>query len=329
MGGARGAPRYDAAMSMNRTALSALFSLASLIGTADAQGDPMKPVTTPQVKPAEGVVKSVEAAEAAIKSLRMTMTTKGKLPGGLTVTTRGEIRVLRKTQVEAVADPQPTAWLFSQLEYAFGDGLKGRMETARTADGILLFEEDPAFGAVFLQIAPDIVADLEWASAILKKSDLPGMADGRAQTPLGSGVIRDLMRTFDLAIADDESHDGNKGIWLRGTRRAGLDAQDPDLPLADRVEAFVRDRDHALLLARFYVGTDVIQELAVEKLELGAKLQDSDFTVDGHGERIRQVQVYAPMWEQIQEALTGAEAKAKPGEVRPSKVTAKPAAGGK
>ncbi len=313
MGGVRGTPRYDGEPSMNRTTVNVLFCLASLIGTVAAQAPGAESAEKPQVQPVKDLVAAVSSAEAALTSLRMTMATTGKLPGGLDVTTRGELRVLRGTQAK------PGDQQFSALQYSFGDGLEGRMETARTKEGILIFEEDPAFGAVFVHIPADVVADLEWASVILKKTDLPGMVDGRAQSPLGSGMITDLMRTFDLAIAKEKEHEGDQGIWLRGARRAGLDAQDPDLPLADRVEVFVRDRDHAVLLARYFVGVDVVQQVTVEKIEVGAKLAEADFKVDGHGERVRDVRDYQPLWEQVLEAVTGAEAKAKEGDIRPSK----------
>lgn len=299
--------------SMNRTTANALFCLVSLIGTAAAQAAGATPDEKPQTSAVIEFVRSIVKAEAALTSLRMTMATTGKLPGGLDVTTRGELRVLRGTQAK------PVEKQFTTLEYAFGDGLKGSMETARTKDGILIFEKDPAFGSVFVHIPADVVADLEWASVILKKTDLPGMVDGRAQSPLGSGMITDLLRTFDLAIGEQKDHLGDKGTWLRGARRAGLDAQDPDLPLADRVDVFVRDRDHALLLARYFVGTDVVQQITIETLEVNAKLVAADFKVDGHGERVRNVRDYQPIWAQIVEAFTGAEAKAEDGEVRPSK----------
>tara|TARA_R110002072_G_scaffold46591_2_gene128871 strand:- start:50763 stop:51785 length:1023 start_codon:yes stop_codon:yes gene_type:complete len=299
--------------SMNRTTANVLFCLTSLIGTAAGQEGKADPVRNLQSTAVNELVAVIAKAEAAMTSLRMTISTAGQLPGGLRVTTRGELRVLRGTQ------GKPGDQLFSTLQYAFGEGMKGRMETARTKDGILMFEEDPAFGAVFLHIPAEVVSDLEWASVILKKSDLPGMVDGRAQSPLGSGVISDLIRTFDLQIGEGKEHNGDKGIWLGGMRRAGLDAQDPDLPLADRVEVFVRDRDHAVLLARYFVGKDVVQQVIVEKLDVGAKLGDEDFTVDGHGERVRNVRDYAPIWEQVVEAISGAEAKAKEGDLRPSK----------
>jgi len=298
-------------MCMNRTIASLLLVGAPLIGSLVAQDPAKEPKQDPQAVAIKGLVDSMVKAEGALTSLRLKMATLGKLPGGLDVTTRGELRVLRATQAGAATQ------LFSQLEYSFGDGMAGRLETARTKDGITMFEEDPAFGSVFLRIQPEVVRDLEWASGVLQKSDLPGMVDSRAQSPLGSGMVRDMSRVFDLAVAEDSKYGDHQGTWLRGGRKAGLDAQDPDLPLADRVEIFVRGRDHAMLLTRFYVGKDVVQELKIDELEVGAKLEAKDFVVDGHGERIRDVQEYAPMWEQISEAIAAAEQKQK--ELPPSK----------
>lgn len=252
-------------------------------------------------------------AEQALKSLSMTMKTTGRLPGGPEVTTRGELRVLRGTQ------PGAPVRRLSRVEYTFGDGLRGRMESAETAEGILLFEEDPAFGAVFLRIEPSIVKDLEWAGTVLDRSDLPGMVDARARSPLGSGLLADMTRTFDLKIDERTKHGEHEGTWVVGARKAGLDDQDPDLPIADGVEVFVRKRDKALLVARYKVGKDTVQQIEVEKLAVGADLGDDAFVVDGHGVRIRNVQDYAPMWEQIEQALQRADEKAKDGEVRPSR----------
>ena len=311
MGGESGGPRYDDSMCMNRTAVNFLFCLAYLFGSAAAQSSGEEAAQESQVTAAESVVADIESAEAALTSLRVSISTLGRLPGGLDVVTKGELRVLRATHGDAEAR------MFSKVEYSFGDGLAGEMEAARTSGGITIFEKDPAFGAVFLLIPPDLVADLEWASVILQKSDLPGMSDSRAQSPLGSGMVKDMLRTFDLTVADAREFAGDQGTWLRGPRRADIDAQDPDLPLADRVEVFVRDRDHAVLLTRFYVGADVVQEVKVESLVVGVEFDDADFTVDGHGERIRNVRGYAPMYEQIEEAITSAEAKAKDGDLSP------------
>jgi|GEM_PF-4357048 len=252
-------------------------------------------------------------AERALKSLRMTMKTSGTLPGGLRVSTSGELRVLRGAQ------PDAAVRRFSRLEYSFGEGVRGRLESAETADGIRIFEEDPAFGAVFLRLAPSVVRDLEWAGGVLERSDLPGMVDPRARAPLGSGLLLDMMRTFDLKVDDRKERAGVPGVWIVGARKDGLDEQDPDLPLADGVEVFVRAEDHALMVARYLVGADVSQEIQVERLEVDVALSDDDFVVEAHGVQIRSVQDHAPMWEQVEQVIERAEDKAKDGVVRPSR----------
>ncbi len=301
---------------MNRTASAALSVLVWLAAGPAAQDPAEAAGKQSQTDAVQELVASIRAAEAALTSLRLTMTTQGRWPGGLDVTTRGELRVLRGTQAGAIPGRDR---VYSRLDYAFGDGLTGSMETAETADGIVLFEEDPAFGAVLLRIEPLLVADLAWAGEVLGEDGMPGMADRRAQSPLGSGMLADLARTFDLAVADDRERDGERGTWLRGARKAGLAEQEPDLPLADRVELFVRERDRALLAAHWFVGDELVQRVTVEALETGVALDAGAFAVDGRGQRLRDVQLYQPMWEQIEQVVARAEAKAPGGRVRPSR----------
>jgi len=298
---------------MKRTAATVLFTVVSLIGTAAAQKPADDSAKAAQPDAIGKVVGAMQEAEKGLSSLRMTLRTKGHVQGGLQVETTGELRVLRGTQADAGER------LYVRLEYSFGDGLKGRQETARTADGIVQLEQDSAFGAVLLRFDAAVVRDLEWAGGVLKRSDMPGMSDGRAQSPLGSGTVRDLRRTFDLKIGARKERDGEAGTWIEGKRKQGLDEQDPDLPVADRVELFVRDADHALLSARYFVGDDVVQEITIEKLELGVELGDDAFVVDGGGLELRDVRSYTPMWEQIEQVLEKAESKAGEGVVRPSK----------
>ena len=63
---------------------------------------------------------------------------------------------------------------------------------------------------------------------------------------------------------------------------------------------------------------ELLQEIEVQQLEVGAALQDADFVVDGHGVRMRSVQEHAPLWSQITRTIERAEEKSKDGVVRPS-----------
>jgi hypothetical protein len=281
-----------------------------MVGTGIGQEPAVAPGEPAQPDPVTELVVAIEAAEAALSSVAMTLSTQQRMPGGFDVTTRGQLHVLRGTQ-------PGSSRLHSRLDYAFSDGLHGQMETAQTPDGIVLFEEDPAFGAVLLRFSLAIVIDLEWAGEVLVRDDLPGMRDSRAGSPLGSGMIRGLLRSFDLAVDDRSERDGEAGTWLVGARKAGLDEQDPDLPVADRVELFVRGRDKALLAVRWFVGDDVVQSIVVAKIEVDGALPESTFVVGDRGLRPRDVELYPPMWEQIEQILRQAEAKS--GEVRPSR----------
>ncbi|MFK7739193.1 MAG: hypothetical protein AB8H80_02630 [Planctomycetota bacterium] len=292
----------------NRAGWSLLVSLACASATGVAQAPEVKPAKVVQNAAAKELVARVEAAEAALGGIRLRLSTRGELPGGLAIETHGEIRVLRAKQ------PEERTRTYTELDYSFGVGMRGRMATAQTDEGILIYEEDPAFGAVFVQVPPAIVVDLEWAATVLQRNDLPGMADARAQSPLGSGVIEDLTKAFLLTVDDGEgrsAHAGEAGTWLVGSRKPGLDANDPELPLADRVELFVRERDQALLVLRHFVGDKVVQEVHVEEVEVDPAFDAAAFRVDGHGVRVRSVREHAPVWSQIEAVLEKAEVQCK------------------
>ncbi len=293
---------------MNRTANALLFLL--LLGsTPGFAQEPPKPASpAPETDAIEPIVAAMRAAEERLTSARIEIETTGRFPGGLDLSTRGVLHVLRGAQPA----------MHATFEFSFGDGIAGRMESAQTAAGITIYEDNPAFGESHVHIEPAIVADLEWAGEVLQRADLPGMADRRATSPLGSSMLADLRRTFDLLVEPRTDRDGEAGQWLAGKRRAGLDDADPELPLADRVELFVRQRDHALLEVKHLQGEKVLQHLVVKKLECGLPLPASTFAVDGRGQPLREVQKYQPMWDQIEKVLLQAEAKGDDS-VRPSK----------
>ncbi len=294
---------------MKRTAVVFWSFALSLLAQSPAAASGEPQAGAPKADPVEAIVVSMRKAESALTSLRLVMTTRGELPSELVVTTRGTLHVLRGTQ--------PSSHM--ALEYTFSDGIRGRAESASTPEGIVLYENDPADGEVYLKIENKIVADLAWAGGVLQRADLPGMADRRAESPLGSGMLAELRRHYDLKVDARTERGGEAGSWIVGARKPGLDVQDPDLPVGDRVEVFVRAKDHALLELKELQGQKVVQQVAVESLELGLDLPAKVFVVDGRGQRLRDVQQHLPMWEQIEQVLKQAEAKGGDDVVRPSR----------
>ena len=292
---------------MNRTAIVTAAALlacgAPWLPTALAQ----KPTTAaanpapapPKADPIDELVAAMQAAEGRLKSIAIRMSTSGVLPGGLSVATRGALHVLRGAQ----------ASIHAEIEATFDDGIRGTSESVQTADGILWYESNPAFGEVFVQLDKSIVADLEWAGEVLQREDLPGMADRRAMAPLGSTMVSGLKRQFELAVGERKERNGEAGTWLAGKRKPGVDVKDPELPIADAVELFVRDKDHALLEVRQLQGEQPIQTLVVEQLDVDVELPAKTFEISGHGQTLRSVEQYQPLWDLIKQALARAEAK--------------------
>jgi hypothetical protein len=113
----------------------------------------------------DDLIAAMRAAEAKLRSVSLRMTTEGRLPGGLVMSVRGEL-------CARYGDDRAT---YARFTYATGDGLRGAAESAQTAAGITLREDDPSFGDMFVAIDPALVADLEWAGRVLQRDDLPGM----------------------------------------------------------------------------------------------------------------------------------------------------------
>ena len=321
-------------------------TLAVLFAGAWALLPAQEPAPKPPVDPApaaadtakadarrvDDLIAAMRAAEAKLRSVSLRMTTEGRLPGGLAMSVRGELRA-------RYGDDRAT---YARFTYATGDGLRGAAESAQTAAGITLREDDPSFGDVFVAIDPALVADLEWAGRVLQRDDLPGMpakaassAERRTASPLGSGLLAAVRRQFDLAVQSRGERDGQPGTWLAGPRRGDLAADDPDLPIADRAELFVRTADLALIHMRQLQGEQVVQQVDVEALERDVDLPAARFVVESGGEKPKPVQQFVPLWEAIQQACLAAEAKCEkdaaarnkdkpageqqPAEVRPSK----------
>jgi hypothetical protein len=293
---------------MNRTTIVAVCCwLAAAVG-APAQEPPPPAPAKAQADPIDELVTRMKAAEQALRSLVLELETSGAFGGGGTFKTKGTLRVLRGTQPAT----------HTRMEFEFDDGLRGVSETAQTAAGIVLYEDDPANGAIFVELDPKLVADLEWAGEVLDADGVPGMKDRRAQAPLGSTMVAHTKAHFELTIdAARTERNGEAGTWLTGRRKAGLDVQDTDLPVADTATLFVRAKDHALLEAQFRQGDQRVHTLVVTKLEIGVPLAPKQLQVDGGGLRLGPVQSHKPLHTTIEQTLNEAERKS--GKLRPSK----------
>lgn len=287
---------------MNR-AIRFVAILGSLGVAAAVAQEPREATRNPaQDDVIERVVAEMRAAEAALKSVRVELTTHGVFPAGLEVSTAGTLHVLRGEQRMTRAT----------VRLRYSNGLTGLMDSARTADGITIYKDDPAFGEVFFRVSPEVTRDVEWAGEVLDRSDLPGMSDARADAPLGSTMVEGLLREFALAETERRRRGDDDGVWLAGERRPGLGDTEAELPLADRVELFVRGSDRALLEVVHYRGDAAIQRIDVQSLAVDVEIPAATFEVDGRGQPLRDVAKYVPLWTQIQDVIRQAEEKLVP-----------------
>lgn len=300
---------------MNRTATQPSSSLVALLaalalpfGGALAQ----EPDAKAQAPAPESVVAAMRAQEAAAKSIELALETSGRLAGGLTFAARGTVRVLRAEQPEASAS-------HTVVDYDFGDGLSGRVESVETKDGLLTLQQDPTFGETFVRIDATVMKDLAWASAADAGADAPFQAGPRARSPIGADLFADLALRFDLRMADKPAPEGMKGVWWQGERKKAADSADnTDLPLADRVEAFVRDGDSVLMDVVYTRNGEVVQRVHVTKAVLGATMQASSFRIEAGGKKPIDAKDHGPTWQQIEQVLQRASQK-KNGELPPSR----------
>ena len=299
---------------MNRTVLRSVGVLFWLAGPAFpvlAQGDSGQTEKVAQDADIKSLMDAMEKTEASASKIRLALVTQGAMPGGLEFETRGTLRVLRTEQGAATA-------VHSVVEYSFADGLSGRMESVRRPEGVWILETNPTFGQVYVEIDAELLKDLEWAGEVLDRDVLPGMGDSRSSSPLGVSMVADLARRYQLEKLSKGTKFGQAGQWYGGVRRPSPGgSDDADLPLADRVEVFVRDGDSALLEVVFLEGGKPVQRISAEELVIGEAMPLESFAIEAKDARLRDVREHPPMWEQIANLLGAAERSAE-GMVRPS-----------
>lgn len=287
--------------------------LAPVAARAQEPAKPQEPQKVPAPAPAAkeataldpavaAALARMRATEAGFKTIRLELQTSGAYPGGPSFTTKGTLRVLRAEQ----------SALHAVVEFAFDDGLKGRMETVKTPDGVRMLEDTPTFGQVYLAMEPALVADVVWASRLLDKGEgLPGVDDGRAESPLGSAMLADLARMYELRVLSSTPRKGTEGTWVGGDVRPGLDPQQVgDLPLADRVEVFLRSPDDAMLEVVYLQDGKPIQRIEVTALEVDRPMELSSFRIEAGDRKPKDVKQHQPSWGPLERLLREADARA-------------------
>lgn len=300
---------------MNRTVTlrsSSLVALLAVLASPVAGARAQEPDAKAQAPTPESVVAAMRVQESAAQSIELALETSGRLAGGLTFTARGSVRVLRAEQPDASASHMV-------VDYDFGDGLSGRVESVETKDGLLTLQQDPTFGETFVRIDAVVMRDLAWASAADAGADAPFQAGPRARSPIGADLFADLALRFDLRVADKTAPEGVKGVWWQGERKkADESAGNADLPLADRVEAFVRDGDYVLMDVVYTQNGEVVQRVRVTKATLGTVMQLSSFRIDAGDKKPVDAKDHGPTWQQIEQVLQRASQK-RNGELPPSR----------
>ncbi|MBL8722972.1 MAG: hypothetical protein JNK49_02955 [Planctomycetes bacterium] len=288
---------------MNRTACTVLFRTTAALLAASAFGLAQAPAKAPERAPEPdaiaAIVAAVRTAERNLVSVELALETSGRFGSGDEFTTRGTLHVLRTGQPR-----QRTEVEFQAV------GLKGRSISVRTPDGVTLHQDDPAFGELLARIPQAVVADLEWAGLVLDRNDLPGMADARAQAPLGSTVLAELARQFALQVGERKERGGEAGRWLHGERRPGLPEAEAVVPEATRAAAFVRDRDQAVLEVVYHQQDKVLQRIDVKRCVVDGAIADSVFVLAPPGLKVRELAAVPSLQEPIERTLQQAERKA-------------------
>jgi hypothetical protein len=296
---------------MKRTAsivLAVVLVLSCALPGQEPQKKPVPPAEDPAIA---ALVAAMQKAESAAKSVELELVTTGTYPGGLTFTTKGTMRVLLGEQRA----------LHTTMEFQAAHGMTGRVETVRTPDGVWMLENSPTFGEVYLFMDPATLADVEWAAAVTQQPGaVPGGVDGRSIGPLGSQLLEDLRRHYDLAVLSKKDRDGQPGLWIGGDHKKSLDpGADTELLLADHVEVFVREVDQAVL-AVVYMQADgkIVQQIEVRRIVTNQTMELASFHLDVPGKKPVDVKEHAPAWSPLQRLIGEAEDKAG-ADQRPSK----------
>ena len=113
-------------------------------------------------------------------------------------------------------------------------------------------------------------------------------------------------RGFDACWASE----GQRGYRLIGDLRPAP-KENPGVPLADRVELFVRERDGAILEMVDLEGGQLLSKVSITDLVVDLHMDPASFAIDPKGKKPRHVREHTPLFDVIEQVLEEAAAKKK------------------
>lgn len=257
-----------------------------------------------QLPSLEELVASMREKEKAAHSVYMEMTSQASYPGNMSFSTRSTLRVLQGTHFHM------------QLEASFGGEIAARSEMVKTPAGILMLENDPAYGEVFLKIDRELSEKLDEASRILGQGEggLPGPMAEQSTSPLGGSMLESFSELYDLKVERRLNKDGQDCLVVAGDLRGGLPEPDENAPpRADRIDILVRIVDSAVVqMVELKDGREQMR-VNITKLELNRPMDATTFLIDAPDREPMDVMEHPPTAQQIQALLDAAEAKKKDG----------------
>lgn len=249
----------------------ATFVLASTLSGAMALAqEPAEPLLQEsQVKTVEDLVTYVQQRERAVESVSMAMDSVGHFPDGSEFRTQGTLRVLGTTHFHATMKAQ------------FGDQMAAETETVRTPEGIFMREVDPVQGEIYLRMDRALMDRVDSAAKALgDDAEIGGFGAQQARSPLGSAMLEDLSRQFELTVREPTLIDGQRCWVVGGPLKSGLTDEDEPFGLgADQVDVLVRTGDGAVIkMTQIRQGAPLL-EVRITGLEFDRPFDPASFTL--------------------------------------------------
>lgn len=280
--------------------LSAVIGILAASLSGQPGGDPVAASKAPTV---EELVAKLRERQRDAESIVLEMVSEGSFPGGPPFRIEGTIRVLGSTHVHV-----------SNVS-TFEDGIVAEQETVKTPEGVWIRERDPAFGTTYMKMDPELVEQLERATAVLgaegggaePADGAPGMLQNKAKDPLGAAMLESLSRSYDLGV-ERRVIKGEEYCVVKGdlkTEAREEAAVSPSSP--DRVELLIRTSDLVIAQMSLLNSGREITKVRITKMQLGAPMSRESFRIAlPEGVRFIDVMDHLPAATQIQYVLNEA-----------------------